>query len=62
MILSLCAEDAVSLKELASVLERDTKTLQEEYLTPMLGGGLLELKYPGIKNHPNQAYCKKKAD
>jgi len=25
----------------------------------MLGEGLLELKYPEAKNHPNQAYRKK---
>lgn len=60
LILRLCAEEAVALKDLAAVLERDPKTLQEEYLTPMLAGGRLELKYPGTKNHPNQAYRTRK--
>lgn len=59
IILRLCESETVSLKELCLVLERDTKALQAQYLTPMLGEGLLELRYPDVKNHPNQAYRKK---
>lgn len=51
IILRMCESETVSLKELCLVLERDTKALQDQYLTPMLGEGLLELKYPDVKNH-----------
>ncbi|MFH1898246.1 MAG: ATP-binding protein [Candidatus Desantisbacteria bacterium] len=59
IILRMCENNTLSLKEFCSVLNRGAKTLQDQYLTPMLGEGLLELKYPDIKNHPDQAYKKK---
>lgn len=59
ILLGICEGRFVSLKELASVLGRDPVALQNTYLTPMLGEGLLALKYPGIKNHPDQGYIKK---
>jgi hypothetical protein len=60
IILQMCDDRSVTLKELSSVLERDPKALQDQYLTPMLSEGLLELKYPDNKNHPNQAYRRKR--
>jgi hypothetical protein len=60
IILQMCDDRSVTLKELSSVLERDSKALQDQYLTPMLSEGLLELKYPDNKNHPNQAYRRKR--
>ena len=60
VILQMCDDHPVTLKELSSVLERDSKALQDQYLTPMLSEGLLELKYPDNKNHPNQAYRRKR--
>lgn len=60
IILELCEDDFLSLKDLAKFLQRDPKSIQEQYLTPFLTEGLLELKYPDTKNHPNQAYRSKK--
>ena len=60
IILKMCDDRPVTLKELSSVLERDSKALQDQYLTPMLSEGFLELKYPDNKNHPNQAYRSKR--
>lgn len=59
IVLGVCEGRHVSLKELASLLKRDSVALQNRYLTPMLGEGLLELKYPDVKNHPDQGYRKK---
>jgi predicted HTH transcriptional regulator len=59
IILQMCDDHPVTLKELSSVLERDPKALQGQYLTPMLADGLLDLKYPDSRNHPDQAYRKK---
>lgn len=59
IVLGICEGRYVSLRELASLLKRDSVALQNHYLTPMLWEGLLELKYPEIKNHPDQGYRKK---
>jgi ATP-dependent DNA helicase RecG len=59
IILEICDDSFLSIKELANLLERDPKALQDQYLTPLLAEGLLELKYPEIKNHPDQAYRSK---
>lgn len=60
IILELCEDNFLSLKDLAKFLQRDPKSIQEQYLTPFLTEGLLELKYPDTKNHPNQTYRIKK--
>jgi hypothetical protein len=60
IILEICEANFLSLKDLAALLERDPKALQDQYLTPFLVESLLELKYPDIKNHPDQAYRSKK--
>ena len=56
LIKTLCGERWVTLAELGPLLNRDTKALQDQYLTPLLAAGQLELKYPEKKNHPAQAY------
>jgi hypothetical protein len=48
------------LKELSLLLERDPKSIQDQYLTKMLADGLLELKFPDNKFHPEQAYRSRK--
>lgn len=60
IILEICEEVFLSLKDLANLLERDPKALQDQYLTPLLAEGFMELKYPDVKNHPGQAYRSKK--
>lgn len=56
LISSLCTNRWLSLAELSIVLKRETKTLQDQYLTPMIADGSLQLKFPQTKNHPAQAY------
>jgi len=56
IILDLCTGEPLELRVLAKALVRDPKGLYEAYLNPMISEGLLELKYPASRNHPNQAY------
>jgi len=56
LILDLCRLGWIGSTELAKFLDRDNKTLQEQYLTPMLSSGKIQLKYPETPNHPKQAY------
>ncbi len=60
IILVICEDIFLFLKDLANLLDRDPKALQEQHLTPLLAEGFMELKYPDIKNHPDQAYRSKK--
>ncbi len=59
IILQMCDGNTLTLKDLSLILERDPKALQDQYLTPMIAEGIIELKYPNNKNHPDQAYRKK---
>ena len=59
LILRLCQDRWLSLNTLSSLLERDNKALQDQYLTPMLAEEILRLKFPDTKNHPAQAYMAK---
>lgn len=55
-IVRLCQENWITLIELSKLLERDPKALLDRYLTIMVKDGLIRMKYPQVKNHPNQAY------
>lgn len=56
VIRALCAEQPLSLVELAALLGRAPASLQNHYLTPMLKDGALQLVYPHHPNHPQQRY------
>jgi len=56
IILQLCGKTWISLKELSVLLNRDSTALQNQYLTVMVSEGMLKLKYPDVRNHPDQAY------
>ncbi|MGE3063900.1 MAG: RNA-binding domain-containing protein, partial [bacterium] len=60
IIVHLCSDSFVTLKELSEVLKRNPKSLQDQYISDMLKSNTLELKYPDIKNHPDQAYKSRK--
>ena len=60
IILEICEDHFLSIKDLADLLERDAKALQDRYITSFVAEDLLELKYPDTKNHPDQAYRSKK--
>lgn len=56
LILLLCREQWLSLSELSNLLDRDSKALQDQYLTPMLAAKKIRLKFEDTPNHPKQAY------
>lgn len=56
LIVILCQNRWLTLNELSRLLNRDSKALQDQYLTEMVATERLQLKYPTIKNHPQQAY------
>ena len=60
IIVHLCSDSFVTLKELSEVLNRNSNFLQDTYISDMLRSNILEMKYPENKNHPNQAYKSKK--
>ncbi|MCG2726135.1 MAG: hypothetical protein L6420_07775 [Elusimicrobia bacterium] len=59
IIIQLCDGHFVKLDELSKLLNRNPVFLQQHYISLMVSKGLLELKYPSNKNHPDQAYRKK---
>jgi ATP-dependent DNA helicase RecG len=58
-VLSLCSENRLTLRTLANLLRRDTDSLRNHYINPMLRDGRLVAVVPGMPNHPTQAYKKK---
>ncbi|MCM3773392.1 transcriptional regulator [Priestia aryabhattai] len=56
IILELCKEKPLMLKEFAYLLERTPDGVRNNYLTKLLRKGQLQLKYPNQPNHPKQAY------
>ena len=59
-IVRLCDNSFVTLQDLSKLLNRNQTFIQQDYISGMLSEGLLELKYPDNKNHPNQAYRRKR--
>jgi len=60
LIVQLCDDSFVTLRELSKLLNRNQAFIQHDYISGMLSEGLLELKYPENKYHPNQAYRRKR--
>jgi ATP-dependent DNA helicase RecG len=56
IILRLCKGRYLSVEQLASLLKRNRRGLQERDLTSMVAEGLLQLRYPDTPNRPDQAY------
>lgn len=52
----LCHERWLSTSELAALVDRDAEKLQSRFLTAMVREGILELRYPEVRNRPDQAY------
>jgi len=55
-IIALCSEHYLQLRTLAELLGRESDSIRNHYIKPMLSQNLLELKYPDQPNHPDQAY------
>ena len=60
IILKICDKRWVRKKEIAQVLKRYPRSLQQRYLRPMVERGSLQMLYPDIQNHPRQAYRTRK--
>jgi ATP-dependent DNA helicase RecG len=56
LVLRLCDARWLTARELADLLNRDADNLQSRILTGLVKQGLLELRYPGVPNRPDQAY------
>ena len=56
IIQRLCANRWLSTSELAALVDRDAEKLQTRFLTAMVKSGLLELRFPDVRNRPDQAY------
>ena len=56
VIRRLCEERWLATSELAALVDRDADKLQSRFLTAMVREGVLELKFPDVRNRPDQAY------
>lgn len=56
LIQQLCEGRWLATSELAALVDRDADKLQSRFLTAMVREGVLELKYPDVRNRPDQAY------
>jgi ATP-dependent DNA helicase RecG len=56
IIRQLCEGRWLATSELAALVDRDAEKLQSRFLTGMVREGVLELKYPDVRNRPDQAY------
>ena len=56
IIQKLCDGRWLATSELAALVDRDADKLQSRFLTAMVREGVLELRYPDVRNRPDQAY------
>lgn len=56
VIQQLCLGRWLSTSDLATLVDRDAEKLQSRFLTAMVRAGILELRYPEVRNRPDQAY------
>ena len=56
VIQQLCQSRWLSASEVAALVDRDAAKLQSRFLTAMVREGILELRYPDVRNWPDQAY------
>jgi len=57
VVLQLCAHQFVTLRCLASLVNRKPETLRDQYLTKLVRERKLTLAFPTIPTHERQAYC-----
>ncbi len=56
VLLLLCQDDFLALREVAALVGRSPHTVRVRYLSRMVQAGTLELRYPAAPNHPHQGY------
>jgi ATP-dependent DNA helicase RecG len=57
VILKLCAQQFVTLRCLAALVNRKPETLRDQYLTKLVRERKLALAFPTAPTHERQAYC-----
>lgn len=55
-ILAVCADQFLSAQQIAEILQRNKKRIQDEFLRPMCAEGVMTMRYPETPNHKLQAY------
>lgn len=60
IILQLCEGRYFTASDLAQLMSRNSNSLRNRFLTPMVDEGLLDRKYPAEPNRPDQAYTRAK--
>jgi|SRR5690554_142681 len=56
VILKLCEQHALNGRQLAALLGRNSTSIRNNYLSPLVKSGRLRLTHPERINHPQQAY------
>ena len=56
IIQQLCQDRWLATSELAALVDRDAEKLQSRFLTAMVKEGVLVLRFPEVRNRPDQAY------
>ncbi|HUX38081.1 MAG TPA: RNA-binding domain-containing protein [Rectinemataceae bacterium] len=56
VILELCRGQFITADELAILMSRNADHLRNRFLGPMVAEQLLQLRYPAVPQHPEQAY------
>jgi hypothetical protein len=58
VIISLCEGHFITIKSLAHLLQRQEKTLRQDYLSKLCKEQRLRRAFPDTPNHEKQAYTK----
>lgn len=56
IILTLCRNRWLTRNEIAGLLDRNSESIRQRFLNPMVEHGLLSLRYPDKPNRVDQAY------
>ncbi|WP_244099287.1 Fic family protein [Burkholderia ambifaria] len=56
LILDVCAVEALSLRELATLLDRAPDFIRTQYIRPLVVAGLIAPEFPDRPRHPAQRY------
>ncbi len=56
IILRLCMNRWLTRNEIANLLDRNSESIRQRFLNPMVAHGLLSLRYPDKPNRVDQAY------
>ncbi len=56
VVLELCRDRFLSLRQLSQLLARGPESLRDDFITPLVRDGLLELRFPDQRSRRDQAY------